>query len=146
MRGRLSLKVQIIAVTALAMLCLQITTVALLWMNAILLQQVDDALYRFTTIAVTLEETPDYLHDSVIQANSDNQQILSLNAGPKADDSRLLRIAILVSTDFSISPPLLRLIKLPAHQQINQGRGGRKISFPPIRKAISYMHNLFDRP
>ena len=66
------------------MLCLQITTVALLLDERYFIsqvQQVDDALYRFTTIAVTLEETPDYLHDSVIQTNSDNQQILSLNAG-----------------------------------------------------------------
>ena len=67
MSGRLSLKVQIIAVTALAMLCLQITTVALLLDERYFIsqvQQVDDALYRFTTIAVTLEETPDYLHDA----------------------------------------------------------------------------------
>jgi signal transduction histidine kinase len=119
MRGRFSLKVQIIAVTALAMLCLQITTVALLLDERYFIsqvQQVDDALYRFTTIAVTLEETPDYLHDSVIQANSDNQQILSLNAGPKltaADDSGWAAafedsyFDNLERTDFSISAPII---------------------------------------
>ena len=121
MRVRLSLKVQIIAVTALAMLCLQITTVALLLDERYFIsqvQQVDDALYRFTTIAVTLEETPDYLHDSVIQANSDNQQILSLNAGPKltaADDSGWAAafedsyFDNLERTDFSISAPIIAL-------------------------------------
>ena len=37
-----------------------------------------------------LEETPDFLHDSVIKANTDNQQMFSLNASPvltAADDS-----------------------------------------------------------
>ena len=46
------------------------------------IQQVDDALYQFTNVVVILEETPDFLHDSVIKANTDNQQIFSLNASP----------------------------------------------------------------
>ena len=93
MGGHLSLRAQIIGVTGLAMLCLQVTTVVLLLDERYFtsqIQRVDDALFQFTNVAVTLEETPDYLHDSVIQANTNNQQIFSLSVSPvltAADDS-----------------------------------------------------------
>ncbi|MDB2488662.1 HAMP domain-containing histidine kinase [Alphaproteobacteria bacterium] len=93
MGGHLSLRAQIIGVTGLAMLCLQVTTVVLLLDERYFtsqIQQVDDALFQFANVAVTLEETPDYLHDTVIQANTNNQQIFSLSVSPvltAADDS-----------------------------------------------------------
>ena len=160
MRGRLSLKVQIIAVTALAMLCLQITTVALLLDERYFIsqvQQVDDALYRFTTIAVTLEETPDYLHDSVIQANSDNQQILSLNAGPKltaADDSGWAAafedsyFDNLERTDFSISAPIIALDQVTGTSANQSGKSWTQniISIEAQLSQGNFLYAQFIRP
>ena len=160
MRGRLSLKVQIIAVTALAMLCLQITTVALLLDERYFIsqvQQVDDALYRFTTIAVTLEETPDYLHDSVIQANSDNQQILSLNAGPKltaADDSGWAAafedsyFDNLERTDFSISAPIIALHQVTGTSANQSGKRWTQniISIEAQLSQGNFLYAQFIRP
>ncbi|MGB0699306.1 MAG: HAMP domain-containing sensor histidine kinase [Parvibaculales bacterium] len=160
MRVRLSLKVQIIAVTALAMLCLQITTVALLLDERYFIsqvQQVDDALYRFTTIAVTLEETPDYLHDSVIQANSDNQQILSLNAGPKltaADDSGWAAafedsyFDNLERTDFSISAPIIALDQVTGTSANQSGKSWTQnvISIEAQLSQGNFLYAQFIRP
>ena len=160
MRVRLSLKVQIIAVTALAMLCLQITTVALLLDERYFIsqvQQVDDALYRFTTIAVTLEETPDYLHDSVIQANSDKQQILSLNAGPKltaADDSGWAAafedsyFDNLERTDFSISAPIIALDQVTGTSANQSGKSWTQniISIEAQLSQGNFLYAQFIRP
>ena len=160
MRVRLSLKVQIIAVTALAMLCLQITTVALLLDERYFIsqvQQVDDALYRFTTIAVTLEETPDYLHDSVIQANSDNQQILSLNAGPTltaADDSGWAAafedsyFDNLERTDFSISAPIIALDQVTGTSANQSGKSWTQnvISIEAQLSQGNFLYAQFIRP
>ena len=160
MGGGLSLKVQIIAVTALAMLCLQITTVALLLDERYFIsqvQQVDDALYRFTTIAVTLEETPDYLHDSVIQANNDNQQILSLNAGPKltaADDSGWAAafedsyFDNLERTDFSISAPIIALDQVTGTSANQSGKRWTQniISIEAQLSQGNFLYAQFIRP
>lgn len=121
MGGYLSLRAQIIGVTGLAMLCLQVTTVVLLLDERYFtsqIQQVDDALFQFTNVAVTLEETPDYLHDSVIQANTNNQQIFSLNVSPvltAADDSgwsaafEETYFDSLERTSFSTSAPIISI-------------------------------------
>ena len=129
MQGRLSLRAQIVGVTGLAMLCLQVTTVVLLLDERYFtsqIQQVDDALYQFTNVVVILEETPDFLHDSVIKANTDNQQIFSLNASPvltAADDSGWSAafeesyFDSLERTDFSTSAPIISVEKVSENSE-----------------------------
>ena len=129
MQGRLSLRAQIVGVTGLAMLCLQGTTVVLLLDERYFtsqIQQVDDALYQFTNVVVILEETPDFLHDSVIKANTDNQQIFSLNASPvltAADDSGWSAafeesyFDSLERTDFSTSAPIISVEKVSENSE-----------------------------
>ena len=160
MTGRLSLRAQIIGVTGLAMLCLQVTTVVLLLDERYFtsqIQQVDDALYQFTNVAVTLEETPDYLHDSVIQANTDNKQIFSLNTSPvltAADDSGWSAafeesyFDSLERTSFSTSAPIISVRRVSENSETKSEKSWSHdvISIEAQMSQGNYLHAQFTQP
>ena len=160
MTGRLSLRAQIIGVTGLAMLCLQVTTVVLLLDERYFtsqIQQVDDALYQFTNVAVTLEETPDYLHDSVIQANTDNKQIFSLNTSPvltAADDSGWSAafeesyFDSLERTSFSTSAPIISVRRVSENSETKSEKSWSQdmISIEAQMSQGNYLYAQFTQP
>lgn len=160
MTGHLSLRAQIIGVTGLAMLCLQVTTVVLLLDDRYFtsqIQQVDDALYQFTNVAVTLEETPDYLHDSVIQANTDNKQIFSLNTSPvltAADDSGWSAafeesyFDSLERTSFSTSAPIISVRRVSENSETKSEKSWSQdmISIEAQMSQGNYLYAQFTQP
>jgi len=160
MTGHLSLRAQIIGVTGLAMLCLQVTTVVLLLDERYFtsqIQQVDDALYQFTNVAVTLEETPDYLHDSVIQANTDNKQIFSLNTSPvltAADDSGWSAafeesyFDSLERTSFSTSAPIISVRRVSENSETKSEKSWSQdmISIEAQMSQGNYLYAQFTQP
>lgn len=160
MGGHLSLRAQIIGVTGLAMLCLQVTTVVLLLDERYFtsqIQRVDDALFQFTNVAVTLEETPDYLHDSVIQANTNNQQIFSLSVSPvltAADDSgwsaafEETYFDSLERTSFSTSAPIISIKRVSENLQKKSEKSWAQdvISIEAQMSQGNYLYAQFAQP
>ena len=160
MGGHLSLRAQIIGVTGLAMLCLQVTTVVLLLDERYFtsqIQQVDDALFQFANVAVTLEETPDYLHDTVIQANTNNQQIFSLSVSPvltAADDSgwsaafEETYFDSLERTSFSTSAPIISIKRVSENLQKKSEKSWAQdvISIEAQMSQGNYLYAQFAQP
>ncbi|MDB2476830.1 HAMP domain-containing histidine kinase [Alphaproteobacteria bacterium] len=160
MGGHLSLRAQIIGVTGLAMLCLQVTTVVLLLDERYFtsqIQQVDDALFQFANVAVTLEETPDYLHDTVIQANTNNQQIFSLSVSPvltAADDSgwsaafEETYFDSLERTSFLTSAPIISIKRVSENLQKKSEKSWAQdvISIEAQMSQGNYLYAQFAQP
>lgn len=116
-----SLRARITALLTLSVLGVQFVSIYLLMDERYFLnqaQQVEDAMYRFVTIAALLEETPEYLHEDVLRAHSDSRHLFSLRREAELKDEDESGWALALEdifldywdkTDFSISEPIVKI-------------------------------------
>ena len=151
----LSLRARIVGLLALSVLSVQAVSIYFLLDERYFLnqsQQVDAALYHFMATAALLEETPEYLHEDVLRAQSDNRHRFFIEAEPTltqndasgwiaALDDRYLDY--LDKTDYAISEPIIKVEQGDSAENTNANRTGQKILIEAQLTVGTYLSGTF---